>query len=438
MTSRIAAVDLGASSVRVAVVDLEADRPEVEIVSRVAHRPTRRGDGTLRWELDRIVSAVHTGIERALEDGRLASIGVDTWGVDYGLLDADGIPLADPVAYRDARTTSWRQTVERVGERRLYELAGLQLVPYTTLFQLAAHDRDELASASRLLMMPELVTHLLADGIDHVVGRTPAGTTGLIGIDDGGWSDELVAAAGIPHRLLPTVITEPRPVGRFRGVPVQLTAGHDTACAFAAAAGPEAIVLSAGTWLLVGMLVADPFTGEDAFDANLSNEPAYPAGFRLLRNVAGMWLLDRCLDAWGISIRDATEHLDVELDGPTFDATDTRFLAPDDMPAAIAAAAGLPDPADTRTVTSCILRSLATTTAGIVDDLRTVTSRSPTEIVIVGGGSRIAALNGLLELACGLPVRVGPVEATALGNALIQGIGLRRFASLQEAQRWMR
>ena len=439
MTTRVAAVDLGASSVRVAVVDLDRSPARVEVVHRRRHRPTRRSDGTLRWNLKEILSAIGRGIELALSQGPLASIGVDTWGVDYGLLDREGRPVGDPICYRDPRTSSWRRTVDRVGARRLYELAGLQLESFNTIFQLAAHDRAELALGSRLLMMPELVMNLLVGEMDPVVGRTPAGTTGLIDISSGDWCRELIEVTGISPGLLPPVVDEPRPAGHHRGTLVQVIAGHDTACAFAAAPVTDAgsVVISSGTWMLVGMVVPRPCTGEAAFSANLSNEPAFPGGFRLLRNVTGMWMLDRCLEVWGVDLETAVAMTEPSLEGPVLDATDERFLAPANMPVAVAEAAGLPDPADVGAVVGCVLRSLATTASDVINDLRSVTGREPREIVVVGGGGRIGVLNDLIAEATGLSVRVGPVEATALGNALAQGLGLGRFGSFAEAVRWV-
>lgn len=437
MTLPVAAIDLGASSVRVAVVDLEADEPRVEVVHRVRHGPVRRGDGTLRWDLRLILAGVTEGVAIAGERATLASIAVDAWGVDYGLVGSDGTILGEPFSYRDARTSHWRKVADRIGTERLYRHTGVQLISINTIFQLAAHDPAELGRADRILMMPELVAYHLSG--TQVTERTSAGTTGLVDLATGTWSVELLDAIEVPDRIFGAIEQAPRILGHHEGVPVSLVAGHDTACAFAAApAKEESIVISSGTWMLVGTHIETPVTSEAALAAGLSNEPEFPTGYRLLRNVIGMWILDRCCSAWGLGIDEVLADADRAADGPTFDATDDRFLDPPDMPTAVADAAGLPDPSDVAAVTGCVLRSLAHTAARIIGDLTKVTGRTFEEVVVVGGGVRNDPLNRLLEEVTGLPVRHGPAEATALGNALIQGLNIGRFSTLEEARRWIR
>ncbi|HHC09525.1 MAG TPA: rhamnulokinase, partial [Actinobacteria bacterium] len=433
MSLRVAAIDLGASSVRVAVVDLDAELPHLEVVHRILHGPVRRPDGTLRWELDRIVDAVHRGLERATAAGPLASVGIDSWGVDYALFDAEGRAVAEPYSYRDDRTARWRELLEGIGARHLYRRTGIQLLPITTIFQLAVHDPDELAAASRLLTMAEAVAHHLVD-VD-AIERTTAGTTGLVDLADGDWADDLIAEIGVPRRLFPPIAAAPVVAGDRGGVPVQLVAGHDTACAFAAApqAGTDTVVVSSGTWMLVGTHVERPVVDDLAFEANLSNEPAFPSGYRLLRNLAGSWILEGCRRRWHLDLGEVLARVeDVTLDGPRFDATDDRFLNPDDMATEVAKAAALGDPDDVGEVAGCVLRSLAHTTAEVVADLAAATGRTFRRLVVVGGGARNSPLNRLLGEATGLEVSVGPTEATALGNALVQGVGLGRFADLAE------
>lgn len=438
MTLPVAAVDLGASSVRVAVVDLAADRPQVEIVHRVHHGPLRRSDGSLRWNLDLIVDAVARGLDEARARWHLASIGIDAWGVDYGLLGDDGRLIDEPYSYRDRRTEGWRTVADRLGPYRLYELTGLQLVPFNTVFQLAVHKRGDFERATRLLTISELVAHHLVDDV-ATIERTPAGTTGLVELATGTWSAALLDDLGVPRRLLPPIEAAPRPLGRYRDVPVLLVAGHDTACAFVAApsAGPGTVVISSGTWMLVGTHVERPVTGEAAFRANLSNEPAFPHGYRLLRNVVGLWILERCREAWGLSLREVLARADTDPEGPSFDATDGRFLASDAMPTTVATAAGLPDPGDVGRVAGCVLRSLAATTRDVIADLTAATGRTFDEVVVVGGGVANEPLNRLIGELTGLPVRLGPAEATALGNAVVQGLGLGRFSGMEEARRWI-
>jgi rhamnulokinase len=427
----VAAVDFGAASVRVARVDLDERPLRAEVVHRHPHRPVPDGAGGLRWDWTGLVAEAERGLDAALARGPLASIGVDTWGVDYGLLDGAGRLLSPPHSYRSERTAGFRAVVDRVGERRLYECTGLQLQPFTTLFQLAAHDRDELARAAHVLLLPDLVVHHLTGWVG--AERTAAGTTGLVDLATGRWSPELAAAVDLDLALLPDLAPPGTPAGTWRGVPVHLVGGHDTASAVAAlpptGARARAFVAT-GTWFLVGREQDRPDTSPARQAANVTNEVGVDGRTRLLRNVAGFWLLDECSRRWGTSTVDLLAALDGTDGAPTFDATDPRFLAPADMEVEVRAAAGLPAGAGRAEVVASILASLATTTAAVVRDQLPGTD----ELALVGGGAGVAPLRRLLEVATGCPVVAGPIEATALGNALVQGLALGRFADLAEAR----
>ena len=182
MPTAVAAVDFGATSIRVCRIDLDVAQPELEVVHRYAHHPVADARGTLRWDWGRLVAEMERGLDRARARGPLASIGIDAWAVDYGLVGADGGLVEPPVSYRDQRTAGYRDVVERIGERRLYEIAGLQLMPINTIFQLAAHDRDALSRARHLLMLPELLAYHLSGEITAEL--TSAGSTGLFDLGD--------------------------------------------------------------------------------------------------------------------------------------------------------------------------------------------------------------------------------------------------------------
>ena len=221
----VAAVDLGATSGRIARVDLETR--DVDVVHRFANAPIRDAGGGLRWDWESIVDQTRLGLSAALERGPLASIGIDTWGVDYGLITTTGELVAPPFSYRDDRTRTWRELARRVGAERLYRTTGIQLMAINTIFQLAVHDRDELARAHRVLMLPELMVHALAG--TQFGETTSAGTSQLVDLATADWSDELVDAAGIRRELLPAIAPATTPAGAWRGVPVHLVGGHDTA-----------------------------------------------------------------------------------------------------------------------------------------------------------------------------------------------------------------
>lgn len=427
---RVLAVDLGATSGRVAAVDLAAEAMAPEIITRFAHAPVRDADGSLRWDWDGIVAHVIAGLERGIALGAVSSIGVDTWGVDYGLLGADGRLLSAPYCYRDARTDGWRAVAGRIGEQRLYETTGVQLMQINTIFQLAAHDRGELARTSRLLMLPELLVHALTGAVTGEA--TSAGTTGLVELATGEWSRELLEAIGVDAAIMPVIRRAGTEVGRWRGVPVRLTGGHDTASAFAgaragtragAAAARGAAVISSGTWMLVGVEREAADVSEAARRANFSNERGTLGGYRFLKNVMGLWMLEQCRAHWGDAPLDGVlaEAAALPGGGPTVDATDARFLAPDDMAGEVRAAAGLTADASRAQVARCVLDSLAAAAARVVGEIEGLTGVRVPEIVVVGGGVRNTLLNRLIEEACGRRVRAGPAEATVLGNAIGQG-----------------
>ena len=417
---RVAAVDLGATSARVAVVD--SARPDhVEVVHRYPHQPVVHSDGTLRWDWDRLVAEVELGLARCLEAGPLDSIGVDTWGVDYGLVDAAGALVAQPFSYRDTRTDGWRALAERLGEKRLYAQTGLQLMGINTLFQLAVHDRAELARAEHLLLLPELLVHHLTGAITAEV--TSAGTTGLVSLHTGTWDDELLDEIDVPRALLPAIASPGTRVGAWRDVPVHLVGGHDTASAVYArpgGRGEHRAFVSTGTWVLVGTERDEPCTSRIARLANFSNERSVGGGYRLLKNVTGLWLLELCREQW----QDATTPELVALatsarGGVVVNTDDPRLTATSNVPKAIAAMTEL-DAEDRGGIVRCIFESIAAATAGVIDQVGHVTGTPVTEVDLLGGGAQIPLLVDLIGRATGLPCSVGSPEATALGNARAQ------------------
>ncbi|MGH9211416.1 MAG: rhamnulokinase [Acidimicrobiales bacterium] len=428
----VVAVDLGASSARVCRVDLAARPPALEVVHRQPHQPAPDSAGHLRWDWDGLIAAVETGLATALDGGSVASIGVDTWGVDYGLLDRAGCLVAPPYSYRDHRTDGYDKMVARLGAERLYATTGIQLQQINTVFQLAAHDRAELSRARQLLMLPELLVHHLTG---EVLGeRSSAGTTGLVDIATGEWSAELAEAVGVDPAILPPLHSAATPSGSWRGIPVHLVGGHDTASAVVAMApSPHlgAAFVSSGTWLLVGREQDEPDLSQAARQANLTNEAGALGGIRLLRNLAGSWLIEQCRPSWGDAAVDELLAAAAAA-GPVaarVDVADPRFLHPADMLGEVTRAAGLAADAPAPTVVRCLVESMAAGSAQVLDQLGGVT-----EVHVFGGGSRSALYRRCLADLTGLPVTAGPVEATALGNALVQGIALGVYDDLADAR----
>ena len=429
MGTPVVAVDFGAASIRICRVELTDEGARLDVVHRDPHGPVRGPDGHLRWDWSGLMAELHRGLDLALERGSVASIGIDTWGVDYGLLDASGELVEPPCSYRDERTSGYRAVVAAIGERRLYEISGLQLMAINTIFQLAAHDPAALGRAAHVVMLPELIVHHLTGEV--VAERTSAGTTGLLDLAAGTWSPDLCAAIDLDPELLPGIRDAGTRVGAWRGVPVHLVGGHDTASAVAAGAADGEAFVSSGTWLLVGRERPEPDTSEDARLAGFTNEQGALGGIRFLRNVAGWWLLEECRRGWGGPAIDELLQAAAEApaDVPVFDATDERFLAPPDMEAAVRALAGLPSDAGRPAVVRCIVESMAATTVAVVRRLGAVSG-----IRVFGGGTRGRLYLEALRARSAIPVSVGPVEATALGNALVQGVALGLYGSLSDAR----
>lgn len=431
----VAAVDCGATSVRVCRIDLGAEHLSPQVVHRVAHAPLRDPAGHLRWDWDRITSAVVDGLERAAELGPLTSIGIDTWSVDYGLLDEHGGLLSAPYSYRDHRTDGYRTIVDDFGAERMYRINGLQLQPFNTVFQLAVHDRDELDRAARLLWLPELIVHHLT-GV-AITERTSAGSSGLVELDTGDWSSDLRSVAGVDSSHLGDITTAGRVVGEWRGVPVTLVGGHDTASAVVGmgpcAPGGSAFVAS-GTWILAGVERDRPDLSDWAQCHNYTNEAGAVDGFRFLRNITGFWLLEQCRPAWGdpdiATLVDGAERVDVDV--PIVDVDDPRLLSPADMLGEYTALAGLPRATAPGLVARSIIESIAARTAEIVGQLEHAAPFD--DVILFGGASRIDLLVRRLAERTGHVVRVGSAEAAALGNAIVQGVALGVFNSIDDGR----
>jgi len=460
MTARrtVAAVDLGAESGRVILGRYDGQRASLQEVHRFSNGP-REIDGLLRWDLQGLWRQVRDGLAKAatrLGPGeRIDSVGVDTWGLDYGLLDADGDLLDDPVCYRDPRTKGMLvEAIGRVGRERLYRASGIQLMEVNTVYQLLAETLaggERLARARRLLMIPDLFHHLLSGRA--VAEYTDASTTGAYDVARGRWATELLGDLGIPTGFLPEVVDAGTDLGpvlpgvldgdAFSSTRVVAPGSHDTASAVVSVpfSDPAAAYVSSGTWSLVGVETAAPVLTEAARRANLTNEGGVLGRIRLLRNCMGLWLLQECRRQW---VREGRQYAYEDLVAMAADAPGGRsvvnpdhpdFVAPGDMPGRIrdyCERTGQPVPDDVPAIARCVLDSLALRYRTAFEDLGAVTGRPVPRVHIVGGGSRNALLNRLTADVAGLPVVPGPVEATALGNVLVQLYALGELAGLDE------
>jgi rhamnulokinase len=434
-----AAVDLGASSGRVMVGRAGPDTLELAEAHRFPNRPVRVPEG-LRWDVLALYAGVLDGLRAAGSrcGGRIDSVGIDSWAVDYGLLDADGALLGNPVHYRDGRTEGVAEKVwTTVPAEELYAATGLQYAPFNTLYQLtAARSTAQLAQARRVLLMPDLLAYWLTG--EQGTELTNASTTQLIDPRTRDWARGVAERLGVDLGLFPPLRHPGDPAGVLRAevleetglagpVPVTAVASHDTASAVAAvpAAGERFAYICTGTWSLAGLELAAPVLTEESRAANFTNELGLDGTVRYLRNIMGLWLLQECVRAWGDPdlgglLREAAK---VPALRSVVDAGDAVFLAPGRMPERIAQAcraSGQPVPGSPAETTRCILDSLALAHRRAVEDAQRLAGHPVDVVHIVGGGTRNALLCQLTADACGLPVVAGPTEAAALGNVLVQ------------------
>jgi rhamnulokinase len=451
----VAAVDLGATSGRVVVGHVGPGELRIEEIARFANAPVRTPDG-LHWSVLELYRDMVEGLATAVRaEPDLASIGIDSWAVDYGLL-RDGRLLGQPYSYRDERNDAAVDAVHAVvPAAELYARSGLQHLPFNTVFQLTA-DRTAgvLDLADTFLLIPDLLGYWLTG--QARAERTNASTTGLLGVADAEWDRELADRLAIPAHLFPELVDPGTPLGgllpsALRGVGttramVTAVGSHDTASAVVAipALHRDVAYVSCGTWSLVGLELERPVVSEAGRAAGFTNERGVDGRVRYLHNVMGLWLLTECIRDWertgetvDLAVLLATAE-SIDRPVPVFDADDETFLAPGGMPARIDAwfaERGTAGPDSRAELVRSILESLAAAYARTIETARDLTGIDIRAVHLVGGGSRNALLCRLTATATGLPVLAGPIEATAIGNVLVQARALGQVAGDLEALR---
>jgi len=450
------AIDLGAESGRAIVGHLRSDVLTLHEVSRFPNEPVR-WNGTLQWDILRLWLEVKRGLRTAAAEGRLTSVGVDAWGVDYALLGERGNLLENPYHYRDARNTGMMQAVfERVSREKLYAVTGIQFIQINTLYQLFAACRATprlIEAAQSLLTIPDLFNYWLSGELASEY--TVATTTQFVDATSRDWAKRMLAEIGLPTRLLMPIVQPGTLLGAIQpnvaegasGVPVVVPASHDTASAVISACvgGRPSAFISSGTWSLLGTELPAPVLTPRARDFNFTNEGGAAGTIRLLKNIGGLWLLQACRRAWAEAGQSSEylELLDAAAD-PTLafrafiDPDHSSFIDPVNMPAAIAAYCRhtrQSEPTTSAAVVRAILESLAFKYRMVLEALEDVTGAHFEEIRIVGGGSRNRLLNQFTANATGRPVTAGPVEATALGNIAMQMVATNAVSSLADARR---
>jgi rhamnulokinase len=462
MSAAYLAFDLGASSGRAMLGSLDAnDRLTLQEIHRFPHGMIDTL-GSLHWDILGLYrEMLHSLVAcRKTQLDPPACIGIDTWGVDFGLLDRNGKLLGNPRTYRDpANAGAMEAFFEKIPGRVVYQRTGIQLLPINTLYQLHARVREDdpqLRAAEDLLFLPDLLSYFLTG--EKFSEFTFATTSQLLDARSSDWDPLLFEALGISTSLMQELVPPGTTVARLipsvadhtglGAVPVVAVATHDTASAVAAVPtlDEDFAYISSGTWSLVGIEAKSPIIDERTRERNITNEGGVEGRTRVLKNVMGLWLLEECRRSWRRERRRSYQELLslAELSRPLrtlIDPDDPRFLNPLDMPRAIrdfARETGQPEPEEPGQLVRAIFESLALATRHTLDQLREISVRPLRRLHVIGGGSRSRMLCQLTADATGIPVHAGPAEATAIGNLLIQAMAQGRVASLGELRRIVR
>jgi rhamnulokinase len=460
-TKKLLAFDLGAESGRGVVGVFDGQKLELEVINRFPNGPVRTLD-TLHWDVLHLHGAMLETLRLAAAVyGTLDGLGVDTWGVDFALLARDGSLLGNPRHYRDPHTEGiMEEAFARVPRADIFRQTGLQFMRFNTLFQLLAMQRDrspQLDAAETLLFMPDLF-HYFLTGI-KVNEFTDASTSQMLDPATRTWAYGLVEAFGLSTKILGTIVPPGTVLGPLRAsvvsdtglnpVPVIAPASHDTGSAIAAvpAEGTSWAYISSGTWSLMGVELPAPLVNDKAQEYNFTNEGGVGGTIRFLKNIAGLWLVQECRRAWE---RAGTTHPYDELTrlaeaAPPFaslvNPDDPSFMLPPSMPVALAEfcrRTGQPEPKEHGAVVRCALESLALRYRWVLERLEELTGRRLDVIHVVGGGSQNGLLCQFTADCCNRRVLAGPVEATAIGNVLVQAVGLGLLGSLADAREVVR
>jgi len=445
----ILAVDLGAESGRVIAVHFDGKGLQLEELRRFPNSPVNVR-GTLYWDFLRLWSEIRAGVEKG-KTFQPAGIGVDTWGVDFALLDSDGNLLGNPVHYRDDRTLNMMETLfAKVPREELFARTGIQFMRINSIYQmmsLVEADSPLLAAAETFLMAPDLINYWFTG--TKANEYTIASTSQMLDAEERTWSQDLLAALNIPNHIFQEVVHPGTNLGTYDEIPVFASACHDTASAVAAvpAAAADYCYISSGTWSLIGLETTEPYLGTAAMKANVTNEGGVYDTYRLLQNSTGLWIMQQCRNAWQKAGREFSYARLVELarDAPPLasliNVNDPSFLPPGNHPRLVqdyCLRTGQQVPEKVGEIVRTVLESLAMSYRHTLDTLMAVSAREVNVIHIVGGGNQNELLNQMTANATGVPVVAGPIEATVIGNALVQLIALGELRDLAEGRELVR
>ncbi len=454
------AIDLGATSGRVILAGLSEDRISMEVVHRFPNRLLPLG-GNLYWNIYSLYEEILNGLALVGRKGvKIESIGVDTWGVDFVLVGKDGQLLGLPRAYRDPYTDGIPDEVFDIIPRDdVYRRTGIQIMNFNSLFQLYALRKEgstALENADKLLFIPDAVSYLLTG--EKVCEYTILSTSQLMNPYTREIDQELLSAIGVDSSLFPRIVMPGEKIGTLsqeiasrcglHKVPVIAVAGHDTASAIAAvpAENENFAYLSSGTWSLMGIETKAPVVTDESCALNYTNEGGVDGTVRFLKNITGMWLIEQCRESWARAGKDYSYpeimRMTVEAvpSAAFIDPDAPEFAAPEDMPSAIVdwcIKHNVPVPGDDAAMMRLIFESLAEKYSKVLDNLRKVADFPVDVLHVIGGGSQNELLNSMTARRCGIPVVAGPVEATALGNVMIQARTAGLVGSLGEMREYI-
>ncbi|MDF7826737.1 rhamnulokinase [Pontiellaceae bacterium B12227] len=449
MKKHYLAVDLGASSGRVIVGTLEDGQLSLEQMNRFWNGPNEI-NGTLYWDFIHLLRNIKEGISLAQQKygDSISSMGVDTWGVDFGLIDDDGQLIGNPVNYRDSRTEGMFEKVfSRVPKEKVYEKTGIQFMELNTLYQLMALSESDSAQykmAAKLLFTPDLLGYCLTGNM--AAERTIASTSQFYNPETHDWAYDLLEELGIRSDLFADLVDPGTQLGEYKGIPVVSVCGHDTACAYAAVPtlpGEKSAFMSSGTWSLLGAELAEPVISEASLAADFTNEVGLGRTIRFLKNMCGSWILQelkRCWNEQGCNyawpemdaLNEAAKPLQYFID-PSAE----EFYTPGDMPTRIqdyCEKTGQGRPEDHGAIMRCYYESMALLYADAFQGLEKVSGTQLDALRIVGGGSQNFALDQYVANAIGRPVIIGPIEATAIGNLTTQMLAMGDIESHDEGR----
>ncbi len=456
------AVDLGAGGGRVFLAGMEPGDFLLEEVRRFCYPPSESG-GHLRWDISKVFEEIKLGARQAGQRARVLkqpvqSMGVDSWGVDYGLIDKDGKLIEHPICYRDQRTESvMDQVFARLPRAEIFARTGIQFLAFNTLFQFYAHVQAGVPdAATQLLLIPDLINFFLTGRA--ISEFTNASTTQMVNAESGTWDREMLQRLGLPVNLLAEIVPARAELGQLSppiaaelgldGVRVVAPATHDTGSAVVGAPLEAGwAYISSGTWSLVGVERDSVLINRDVAKHNFTNEGGVFGTIRFLKNVMGLWILESCRKEWtargmNVDYDKLLSQIERRSDFSGFIfPDDPRFFNPPSMLDAIARQLRETDqcaPNDPVSLARVILDSLAFRYASLLRTIEALTKQEIKGVHIIGGGSRNDYLNQAAADATGLPVVAGPVEATVIGNVLIQAIAAGRFASLSDARQYVK